>query len=353
MVPLYVISIASFSGKSATCVGLGRKFREDSITIGYMKPVSPQGKDFDGVIVDEDAHFMKEVFSLLEPLDAICPVVLTSELMGSVLAGKKVDYVAKVKAAFEKVAAHKDVVLVEGAAGIVEGAMVKLSAYDVARLFNARVLLVVRYTDDLSMEIPLLIKSTVGEAMVGMIFNVVPRGKMEMIEEEARPYIESQGIKVFGVLPQERVLLSISVAELAECLDGQILNNPERGDELVENLMVGAMGVDSALDYFLRKPNKAVITGGDRPDIQMAALQTSTKCIVLTGNLSPSPLILGQAEDLGVPMILVRPDTLTAVEKIERIFGKSRFHQEKKIIKFERLLEERFDYPALYARLEL
>jgi len=353
MVPLYVISIAPFSGKSATCVGLGRKFREDGITIGYMKPVSPTGKQFDGVLADEDAHFMKQVFSLLEPLEVLSPLVLTSEVIGAILAGKETNYVALVQAAFEKASSHKDVLLVEGAAGITEGAIAKLSAYDVARLFKAKVLLIVRYTDDLSLEAPLLIKNTLGDALIGMVFNAVPRGKLEMFENEARPFIEQQGIKVFAVIPQERVLLAISVAELAECLNGQILNSPERGDELVENLMVGAMGVDSAIDYFRRKPNKAVITGGDRPDIQLAALQTSTRCIILTGNLQPSPLIVAQAEDLGVPMILVKQDTLATVEMIERVFGKSRFHQEKKIIKFERLLEERFDYPGLYARLEL
>lgn len=45
MIPLYVISIAPFAGKSAMCVGLGRKLREDGVTIGYMKPVSPTGKE--------------------------------------------------------------------------------------------------------------------------------------------------------------------------------------------------------------------------------------------------------------------------------------------------------------------
>lgn len=49
---------------------------------------------------------------------------------------------------------------------------------------------------------------------------------------------------------------------------------------MVEHLMIGAMDVDSALTYFRRKPNKAVITGGDRPDIQLAALETSTKCTI-------------------------------------------------------------------------
>jgi BioD-like phosphotransacetylase family protein len=149
------------------------------------------------------------------------------------------------------------------------------------------------------------------------------------------------------------LLLSISVGELAEFLSGKILCGADRAEELVEHLMVGAMSVDSALTYFRRKPNKAVITGGDRPDIQLAALETSTKCLILTGNLQPSPIILGRAEEVGVPMILVRQDTLSTVEVIERFFGKTRFHQEKKVQRFEEMLEDRFDYGYLCSQLGL
>jgi BioD-like phosphotransacetylase family protein len=117
--------------------------------------------------------------------------------------------------------------------------------------------------------------------------------------------------------------------------------------------MVGAMSVESALAYFRRKPNKAVITGGDRPDIQLAALETSTKCLILTGNLQPNPIIVRRAEDVGVPMVLVRQDTLTTVEKIERFFGKTRFHQEKKVERFEEMLADRFDFARLYQALGL
>jgi hypothetical protein len=176
---------------------------------------------------------------------------------------------------------------------------------------------------------------------------------MPFVQEVVRPALEERGIPVLAVLPQERLLLSVSVGELAEFLSGKILCCPEKVDELVEHLMVGAMSVDSALTYFRRKPNKAVITGGDRPDIQLAALETSTKCLILTGNLRPSPIIMGRAEEVGVPMILVRQDTLSTVEVIERFFGKTRFHLEKKVQRFEEMLEDRFDFERLYAVLEI
>jgi len=196
-------------------------------------------------------------------------------------------------------------------------------------------------------------QSRLGPSLIGAVLNAVPRQRMPFVQEKVKPALQDRGVPVLAVLPQERLLLSVSVGDLAEFLNGRILCCEDKSDELVEHLMVGAMSVDSALTYFRRKPNKAVITGGDRPDIQLAALETSTKCLILTGNLQPSPIILGRAEEVGVPMILVRQDTLTAVEVIERFFGKTRFHLEKKVQRFQEMLEDRFDFGLLYRILEL
>ena len=113
----------------------------------------------------------------------------------------------------------------------------------------------------------------------------------------------------------------LSVGELAKHLEGEILNCPERSEELIESLMVGALSVDSGLDYFGRKTNKAVITRGDRPDIQMAALETSTKCLILTGNISPMPIVLHRAKEKGIPIIVVKEDTLSTLRRIEEAIG--------------------------------
>jgi len=354
MVTLYVTSIEAFSGKSALCIGLGRRFLRDGFSVGYMKPLSTTAKVVKGRIVDEDAEFVNEVFGLGLPSDVLCPVALTPHRVEAILAGdERTNFEAKLKAAYEQVAEDKDVVILEGGGSLREGYIVGLPTPYVAELLNARELVVVKYTGDLVADDILTAKTRLDESMVGAVINVVPRQKLGFVRETLKPFLERKGVKVLAILPEERLLLSISVGELADALGGEILCCPEAKGELVEHLMVGAMSVDSALSYFRRKPNKAVITGGDRPDIQLAALETSTKCLILTGNLYPSPIILDRAEEVGVPLILVPQDTLTAVEIIERFFGKTRFHQEKKIQRFDRMLGEHFDFATLYQALEL
>ncbi|HEX29864.1 TPA: phosphotransacetylase family protein, partial [Candidatus Poribacteria bacterium] len=180
-----------------------------------------------------------------------------------------------------------------------------------------------------------------------------PKPRMQFVEEVVRPYLEKRGIAVLGVLPRERILQSVSVGELVEALDGEVLCCEEECNELVEYITVGAMTIEAALYYFRRRANKAVITGGDRPEIQLAALETPTKCLILTGNIYPSPIILSRAEELGVPIILVRHDTFTAAQLIDQVFGRSRFCQERKINLFGKLLDDQFDFRRFYDALGL
>ena len=51
---IYVTSTQNFSGKSALCVGLLRRFHADGFVIGYMKPVSASARIVGTEVVDED-----------------------------------------------------------------------------------------------------------------------------------------------------------------------------------------------------------------------------------------------------------------------------------------------------------
>jgi hypothetical protein len=87
---------------------------------------------------------------------------------------------------------------------------------------------------------------------------------------------------------------------------------------------------------------------GARSNIQLAALETSTRCLILTGNLRPKPAILTRAEQRGVPLVLSELSTVETVEAINEYFGRTRFHQEEKLASFRDALERSFDFDRLY-----
>ncbi len=149
-------------------------------------------------------------------------------------------------------------------------------------------------------------------------------------------------MELLGTLPYSPLLAGLSVSEIVNALNGKWLIRSKSGEEvIIEELLIGAMAAPSALKYFRRVRQAALITGGDRVDLQNLALETGTiNCLLLTGNLEPTGTILGKAEEKGVPVILVAEDTLTTVEKVDEVFGKARIRGDAKIKRVKELVEE-------------
>jgi BioD-like phosphotransacetylase family protein len=356
MIALYVTSLHTFSGKTALCLGIGKKLQKDGYKVGYFKPLSTHPWKAECGVSDEDAGFVGRTFGLPEEPCDLVGVFATEELLMKALEAKKPpDLLGRVKTAFEQVSKGRDVVLVEGAASLREGFGLGLGAPDVAEALDVRALAVTPYHDKLSLlDDGMVARLRLRERLLGVVANRVPDEEIDFVLEVASPYLERQGIPLLGALPLREELRAISVEELADVLGGEFLAMEQRGKALIENMVVGAMSVEQAMPRIRRVcGTKAVITGGDRADMQLVALETATNCLILTGNLHPVPEVLRRAEEAGVPVLLVRHNTLETVEAIERVFGKTRLGQEAKLEQFEALLAEHFDFEQLYESLGL
>ncbi len=349
MKSLYITSVDRYSGKTALCLALGKRLIENGYKVGYLKPLSLQPWRVAGEIADEDAAFVKQALGLAVAPGDLSPVVMTAELLKEHLTGGNAgDLMPKVRAAAEAAGADQDVLLLEGGGSLREGYVMGLPTPQVAAELGSQVLVVVKYRDDvLLMDDVLAARFRLGDSLCGVVVNRVPADAAEFIEEVARPYFEKQGIAIFGILPEERGLAALTVEELLDVLDAQVLTETKTTEALIENLTVGAMNAEAALSRMRKQRNKAVITGGDRTDIQLTALETSTTCLVLTGNLHPSPLIIKQADQMGVPVLLVPENTMEAIESIDRVFGKTRLGQTAKLEQFQALLKKHVDLKRL------
>ncbi|MFC1917816.1 DRTGG domain-containing protein, partial [Chloroflexota bacterium] len=184
--------------------------------------------------------------------------------------------------------------------------------------------------------------------LLGVVINNVPQSRLNQVRDEVAAQFGKAGIAVLGVVPEDRVLATLSIAELAECVNGKILNNEEKGADLVENVMLGAMVVDSGLEYFGRKGNKAAVIRSDRPDMQLAALETSTRCLVITGTAKePVYNVRQKAENKGIPTIITESDTITVIKDIEECLSRNRFSQEKKFSRLAEVMRQNLDMAAV------
>ena len=215
-----------------------------------------------------------------------------------------------------------------------------LSLPELAINLNAKVLIVNLWEDSKSVDALLDAKKQLGDQFAGAILNAVVPEQVEKIKNKIIPSLQEMNIKVFGVMPKSPLLRSVTVGELIRRLDAKVICCPEKEQLLVETLSIGAMGVNSAMEFFRRRRNMAVVTGAERTDIQLAALEASTQCLILTGLGEPLLQLIHRAEELEVPILKVDLDTLASVEIIEQAFGHVRIHESIKASYAVQLVQE-------------
>lgn len=356
MKALYITSVEPYTGKTALCLALGKRLQEAGYKIGYLKPMSTQPwRTPEGKLADEDAAFVQRMLGLDVASAVESPVIITPAKLRQRLRGlDKEDLVQKVKTAAEAAGDGKDVLLLEGGASLRLGYAMGLSNLRLAEILEAPALVLVRFHGEMQViDDALTARFRLGDQLLGVILNHIPEEATEFIDEYARPFLEDQGIHVLGALPLLPRLSALSAGELRELLKAEVVTKNFEPEALVETFTVGAMTADAALSRFRRQQNKAVITGGDRVDIQLAAMETSTVLLILTGNLQPSPLVVQQAETLGIPILLVGHNTIEAVEVIEGAYGKTRLGQAEKLETFIQLMSENVDIQAITEALGL
>ncbi|MGY2780053.1 uncharacterized protein ACVW0B_001967 [Thermostichus sp. MS-CIW-23] len=354
---LLIGSTEPFSGKSAAILGLAKHLQQQGIKVTYGKPIgSCEREDCSLEGGDPDMRFVAE--SLRLTMDQMPPMLLrlNEEALLAQMKRAPGDPAPECPVAplLEFVQrSPADLVLLEGPADLYEGELFGLSLAKMAQALDAPVLLISRYHSSLAVDSLLFVHRQLGSRLAGVLLNDVPPDQMQPAKTIIRPFLEGHGIPVLGILPSHRILRSISVGELVRQLDAEVLCCPDRMDLMVEDIAVGAMNVNSALKYFRKLDHKAVITGGDRTDIQLAALETSTLCLILTGKLPLDPRIQSRAEELEVPILSVDLDTFTTINRIERVFGQIRLHEEVKVRCIQELMSANFDFSRLYAHLGL
>ncbi|HEY41821.1 MAG TPA: phosphotransacetylase family protein [Dehalococcoidia bacterium] len=329
MVTLYVTSLAKGSGKTTVCAGIGQRLLNEGKKVGYFK-VAPDDQDTTAEGNDSDAVFMQRILKLKEPLEQICPPP-----------GKSGSLPDRVKKAVNQVSKGKDVLIIEGG-----------NSPEIAKALKAKVIIVDTTVDSPGRKLVSASKAF-DSLLLGVILNKIPAKQVEEVHSQAPDTFSQKGMNVLAVLPEDRALFTLTVGEVAAQVQGEFLNNADKSEELVENLMLGAMTVDTGPLYYGLKANKAVLLRSERSDMQLAALQTPTRCLVLSGKRELLPQVMNEAEEKEVPIIQTDDDVASIISGIEDALARNRFNQTQKLPRLAELMEQHVDFGTLCKELGL
>ncbi len=205
---------------------------------------------------------------------------------------------------------------------------------EIAKKSNSKILYVASINEDLDSIIKYY-----GESLGGIVLNKIPRYRYE---EVVNKY---SSLPFLGYIPDNRYFVSNTVDQIAEHLDGEYVFDGDGKDSLILNVLIGGIVLDWSVHYYSSKENVIALIRGDRPDLQLGAMQSggNVKSIVLTKGIKPIEYVVYEAKKQEIPLISVKSDTHETAQMISKLVGKSKFDHELKLKKMIELLSSNFD----------
>lgn len=323
---LYLSSLEERVGKTLISIGIIQYIQKQGKKVSYFKPIGIPRAAFSNK-ADVDVGFIQNsVLKDILPYELTSPVsVPDSYYIDLIDRDIKEEFLNKIKEAYDQVSKDVDYVVIEGAPSIKKFIRVGVDDITVAQKLGIKELILIHcessdrcidnlyftknYFDSRKMEIK------------GIIFNLIDHEYISRIKELEENNIKRYGIPVLGIIEKSFKLYSPRVLEVLSIIGGELINEgaTQGLNNHVETYIIGAMNVQAAITYLRQVKKFAFITGGDRSDLILAALNEDVAVIILTGHMSPDTKIITAATEKGIPIILSPSDTFTTIKNIDRI----------------------------------
>ncbi len=330
MTGVLISSAESKSGKTGIILALNEIFSE--YRTAYFKPFGTSPVRVGEEVVDEDVVIASQRFE-----ECYHSVTLNMPYAEFIYSSDPVSLKKEIIEKFEEIKA--EVIFVEGSSEYKTGKAIGISDDMIAEILDLKVVLVAKYSSDFVVDRILTAKEVFGERLRKVIVNQLAGYKTSYINSVVGKVLSENDLSLAGVLPRDPVLAGMFVREVREAIQGEFVVEPME-DVIIEHFIIGAMSKESAEKFLSEKENLAIITGGDRKDIQTLALSFgNVRCMILTGNIYPDREVVRKAREKGVPIILVPEDTLTTTEKLEEALRNAKIRGEEKIKRITELVK--------------
>ncbi|MEE9376778.1 MAG: DRTGG domain-containing protein [Candidatus Lokiarchaeia archaeon] len=322
----YLSSLEESVGKSFLSIGFIQKLKKEEKNFVYFKPIGIPKSAFTNKADPDVGFILKTVFQTDYPYDFISPVSIPdSYYVDLVDTSRKQEFLQKIKNAYNKISKDVDYVIIEGNPSIRKFVRVGMDDVSIAQSLGINELIYVSTeSSDRCIDNFFFTKNYFEFRNVnikGILFNKIDYEYIARIKELTEDHITKYDIPVLGIIEKSKELFSPRVNEIKEQIGGELINEQASSglNNLVETFLIGAMNSQGALKYLRQVNRAAFITGGDRTDLAMAALDQDVSTLILTGFMQPDMGVITAANEKGIPIILSPSDTYTTMRNLERL----------------------------------
>jgi len=358
---IFVAATRMNEGKTTTCLGLFAALQSLYPRVGFIKPIGQRFVQVEGVSIDEDSVLLDTIYHVRVPIESMSPVTIDGKFTRRFLAdpeGTLPGLIDRICRAFDRVSWEKDFTIIEGTGHAGVGSVFDLSNARVARLLEAKVILVSsggigRPIDEIAMNKALFDRE--GVEVIGAVVNKVEPDKLAFIAEYAGRGLARLGVPLLGVLPIRKALSAPNLTQIVEEIGGRWLNGRDTGaSERIEQVVIGAMTAKGVVDAL--RPGVLLVMPGDRDDLLFATMSTAglsgrkvVSGIVLTGHMLPHPRLLELLGQTPIPVVAVQDEPYDVASKINNMTIKTQPQDADKIPIIKQLVMDHVDLQKLLA----
>ena len=344
---LLITSTRTSAGKTTVGAGLIRNLEEKK-NVGFFKPFADRIIQRDKRVLDSDVLLFKELLDFRIPFETLSVGYDYHTLLSDVTIENLHELL---KERFTEITGHRDSIIVESARNFSYGSFIGLDSYTLCRELGLEMVLVADGDAGLIVDKCIVVMEHLRSRDIpfhGVIINKMPQHLEGEIKEFAVPALEKRSIPVLGLIPEEKKLSTYSVGFVANRIGAKVLAGHNGISRKINSTLVGAMTAESAVRKGpIFEADTFIITGGDRIDMILLALEMNSAGVLLTGNLVPHPRILVKADDLNIPILSVLMDTFTAAKQVEQVIALLLPDEPEKIEAAETIVKKYVDVERL------
>lgn len=337
---LIISSTMPDAGK--TTVGLAMALKNKD-SFNYLKPFGDRPIYKKKRLIDYDAKLFKNVLGLKEDYEKFCIGFDHSKIKYAYDEDAIQNMVSE---RVEEMREDRDRVIIETGEDWAFGSSIHMDTLSLYEAVESEVIIVAngsrtKIVDDLTTISRYFEKNNI--PIKGAVLNKVE--SVEDIKNFAVGDIEDLGMDVLGIIPGISELGLTRVSFINDMLFGKVVGGEDGLDNIVENIFVGALQAeDMVRNPHFKEQNKLIVTGGDRADVILAALEKGTSGIILTNDIIPPSNIISRADRADTPLISVPLDTYEAAKRIERMDWITTIDDDYKIDKIKEEITGRLDF---------
>ena len=347
----YFCSLKERAGKSFVSIGFIQKLKKEGKKLAYFKPIGVPIAAFTNKADPDVSFILNTVYKTDHPYDYISPASIPDAYYVDLVdENNKEEYLQKIKTAYDTISKDMDYVIVEGNPSIRKFVRIGIDDVSIAQALGIEELIYVssessdRCIDNFFFTKKYFESRNMG--ILGILFNKIEFEYIARIRELTEEHIVKFKTPVLGIIEKSIQLFSPRVLEIKEQIGGELINDQSSAglSNLVETFLIGAMNVHSALKYLRLVKRAAFITGGDRTDLAMAALDEDVSVLILTGFIHPDMSVVTAANEKGIPIILSPSDTYTTIRNLERLKPGIQEDEMQKVLE---IMEKEIDWDFL------